>query len=164
MVVATFAVMAVLRIVDAPLQTEAAPGGIVAFELAGSTAQSTRILESWDENARSYAGFSLGFDFLFMVVYSTTIALACLWASSVLRRLGPSLADLGRWLAWGQWGAALLDAAENGALFVLLVGPVASPWPQVAWACATVKFALILVGLVYVGVATLLAALRRFTV
>jgi hypothetical protein len=163
LVIATLAVMAVLRVMNAPLQNEAAPGGIVPFELAGGVEQATHILESWDATARIYAAFGLGLDFLFMVVYSTSIAMACLWAASVLGGVGGGLTGLGVWLAWGQWGAALLDAMENVALFVVLVGPVSSPWPQVAWGCATVKFALILMGLFYVMVAACIATVRRFT-
>jgi hypothetical protein len=145
----TMAVMVTLNVTGMPLQTAAAPVGIVSFELAGNVSTAQTILASWDEAARIYAGFNLGLDYLFLVLYSTTIALAILWLADSLKLQGWSLA-LATWLAWGQWLAAALDAVENGALLVMLVGEAATPWPQVAFWTAVVKFALIALGLLYV--------------
>jgi hypothetical protein len=132
-----------------PLQTQAAPAGIVSFELAGSEAQARAILAAWDAQARSFAEYSLRLDFLFLVAYSTTIGLACLWADSVLRARGlPFLFGLP--LAWAMWLAALFDAIENIALLVILHGQPQSPWPQIARWSAIPKFTLVLIGLAYV--------------
>ncbi len=149
LLVLTLAAMAVLNVADGPLKTEAAPQGIVSFELAGTVSSAQAILDSWGPQARAYAGFSLGFDFLFLILYSTAIALACVWVSGALRDDWRLLASAGLVLAWGQWLAALLDAIENTALLVTLLGAPAAPWPQVAWWCAAVKFTLVLLGLVY---------------
>jgi hypothetical protein len=59
---------------------------IVDFELAGSVPKAQAIIDAWNENDRIRAGFSLGFDYLYMPVYSTTIALACVMAAGVLQR------------------------------------------------------------------------------
>jgi hypothetical protein len=147
--VLSVALMIALNLIGAPLQTLAAPAGIVSFELAGSVGQTRAILESWDQATRLRAAFSLGLDYVFMVVYSTAIGLACAWAASVTRASRPRWAVAGSWLAWGQWLAALLDAVENVALTVALFGTIAAPWPQMAWWCATLKFLLILAGLAY---------------
>ena len=56
---------------------------IVDFELAGSVPKAQAIIDAWNENDRIRAGFSLGFDYLYMPVYSTTIALACVMAAGV---------------------------------------------------------------------------------
>jgi len=124
---------------------------IIDFELAGTTARASEIINAWDTQDKVRAGFSLGIDFLYMPVYSTLIALACVWAAGVLasRRWRTT----GLVLAWGLWVAALLDAVENVALTVLLFGTVADPYPQIAQLCATLKFGLILLGLVFVVVA-----------
>jgi hypothetical protein len=45
--------------------------------------------------------------------------------------------------------AALLDATENAALIVMLWGTLVEPLPSIARWCATGKFTLIAVGLVY---------------
>ncbi|HSD83299.1 MAG TPA: hypothetical protein VLG46_05550, partial [Anaerolineae bacterium] len=95
-------------------------------------------------------GFSLGFDYLYMPAYSTTIALACVMAVGVVKR--KTWYSIGLLLAWGLWLAALFDAIENLALFTELLGSNVAPWPSVAQICATIKFGLILLGLLYFGV------------
>jgi hypothetical protein len=157
LLVATAAGAVTLSALDAPLRTEASPWGIVSFELAGSVERAGLMIESWDERARLYAAFSLGFDFLYLVLYSTTLAFACVWGARVFARRGWPLAGLGAGLAWGQWGAAGLDALENAALWRLLAGPVVAPWPEFARWCATPKFALVLAGLLYAATAAVVA-------
>jgi hypothetical protein len=161
LLVATAASAAILSALDAPLRTEASPWGIVSFELAGGVERAGSMIESWDERARLYAAFGLGFDFLFLVLYSTTLAFACVWGARVFVRRGWPLAGLGAGLAWGQWGAAGLDALENAALWRLLVGPVAAPWPELACWCATLKFALVAAGLLYAAAAVAALAAPR---
>lgn len=146
MLALTLTLIVLMRV---PLQTSAAPAGIVSFELAGSEAQARAILDSWDAQTRGLADYSLRLDFLFLVAYSTTIGLACLWAGSVLRGRNIPL-TIGAPLAWGMWLAALFDIMENIALLIELHGSPQSPWPQIARWCAIPKFALVLVGLVYV--------------
>jgi hypothetical protein len=46
--------------------------------------------------------------------------------------------------------AALLDAVENAALLTMLVNGVTSPWPQISFASATIKFGLVILGLAFV--------------
>ncbi len=121
---------------------------IVDFELAGSVPKAQAIIDAWTANEHIHAGFSLGFDYLYMPVYSTTIALACIMAAGVLKRR--TWYGLGILLAWGLWVAAIADATENLALLTELFGNNVVPWPSVAQICATIKFGLILLGLLYV--------------
>ena len=121
---------------------------IVDFELAGSVPKAQAIIDAWNETDRIRAGFSLGFDYLYMPVYSTTIAMACVIAAGGLKRKAWHTSGL--LLAWGLWLAAISDATENLALFTILLGNNAVPYPQVAQICAAIKFGLILVGLLYV--------------
>jgi hypothetical protein len=148
-IAAALTLMVSLRIVDKPLQTDAAPSGIISFELAGDEETSLAVLQSWDQPAKIHAGFSLGLDFLFLITYATAISLACIWA---MRLNASSLAGLGVYFAWGQWIAALFDGLENTALFIILIqGPVSS-WPQIAQIAAIIKFTLIILGLLFVVV------------
>ena len=132
---------------------------IVDFELAGSVPKAQAIIDAWNENDRIRAGFSLGFDYLYMPVYSTTIALACVMAAGVLKR--QAWHTVGLLLAWGLWIAAVSDATENLALFTELLGNNVAPWPQVAQICATIKFGLILLGLLYVVVGVVLRLIKK---
>ncbi len=145
----TVFIMLVFGVTGTPLNTEAAPYGVISFEVAGSVAHAEQILASWDAAARERAAFGLGLDFLFIPVYALTISLGCVMASDVLRRHAWPLASPSVVLIWGVFLAALLDVIENIALTIIMFGLVSSPWPQVAQWCAVPKFGLLFVGLVY---------------
>jgi hypothetical protein len=149
-----FGVMVLLMVVfwltGTSLTTDAAPYGIVSFELAGSVENAAAILGSWDADAKIRAAFSLGFDFLFMAAYASTIAFGCGMASRVLQQSGWPFAGWGNLLAWGVIFAAILDGIENIALIVLLFGTVISPWPEIAAGCAVIKFVWVFIGIVYI--------------
>ena len=125
-----------------------APRGILSFEFAGTFEQANRIIGAWlHPGARFAAGLSLGLDYLFMPLYATSIALCCVLVSA---GGAPWLERSGRWLAWAQFVAALLDAVENYALIQLLLGATGEGWPALAWYCAAVKFALVILGVAFV--------------
>ncbi len=125
------------------------PPGVVAFEVAGNLGTAQAILGSWNAQARLLVAFGLGIDYLYMVAYSTTIGLACIWAARTLRASTWPLAGLGALLAWGLWVAALSDATENVGLLAQLVNGGSQGWAQLSAACATVKFLLVIAGLIY---------------
>lgn len=145
----TLLMMFIMNMIALPLETSAAPYGIISYELAGSAAKSHEIVTSWDEAAQLRAAFSIGLDYLFLAVYSTTIGLACVWAGGILLSRSTWLAAMGIPLAWGQWLAALLDAIENVGLIQILFGSSAHIWAPAARLCAVAKFAIIITGLTY---------------
>lgn len=159
----TFGLILVMNFIGLPLSTAVAPAGIVSFEIAGTPQKAQAMLDSWSPTEKIRAGFIQGLDFLFPLVYSTMLALACIMSSGVLRAARWPLAGAGCTLAWGQWFAAFLDYIENVSLLILLLGAVASPWPQIAAFCAYIKFALILIGMIYgfFGLAARLVASRK---
>ena len=146
---ATAVVMLAMGLIDRPLRTPAAPHGIVSFELAGDVPTAQAMLDSWNPRARAAAGVSLGLDYLFLVLYSTTLALACRRVAERFAARGSALAEVGRALAWGQWIAAACDGIENFALIRMLLDGAHTPWPAVAWWFAATKFALLGLGLAY---------------
>lgn len=139
-------IFSIFRYLDFPLRTQAAPMGIVSFELAGTQGRSEQILSSWKETSNLYAAFGLGFDFLFMIIYAFAISLACIMVSD---KYSGWRSKLGMWLGWGIFLAAALDAVENIALWNLLVGNFSINWSILAAGCASVKFGIIIVGIVY---------------
>jgi len=147
--VATLLVMVIFQYLDRPLRTSAAPWGVVSFELAGSVERARDMIDSWDDHARLSVAFGLGFDYLFMLLYATTIAIACVWSAEVYGALDWWLAGLGGLMAWGVWLAAVLDGIENYSLWRLLSGLVSDPWPGIARWCASIKFILIAVSMIY---------------
>ena len=142
----TLILFAIFRVLDSPLRTPAAPNGIVSFELAGSPGASGEMVNSWSEYARLSAAFGLGIDYLFMPIYALALSLGILLAAG---RHPGAFAKLGAWLGWAALIAPLFDAVENYALLRSLLSQLFSLWPLVASVCATVKFALLLLGLVY---------------
>lgn len=158
----TVGTMISLQLIDRELRTPAAPNGIVSFELAGTLPAATAILDSWDPVAQIWAGLSLGLDYLFMLLYASTIALGCLL---VARGRAAALRRSAHLLAWGQVAAALLDAVENFALIRLLLGDLAPIWPALARAAALPKFTLVAAGLLFfsgVLLSGLVGGRRRF--
>jgi hypothetical protein len=149
LLVLTLSLMVILNMSATPLTTGAAPLGIVSFELAGSVSRAQAILDSWNSAAQLHAAFGLGLDYLYMPLYATTIGLACLWAADVLRRRRWPASQAGMPLAWGLWLAAVCDVGENLALITMMFGVVADPWPAVSFWFASIKFVLIVLGLIY---------------
>lgn len=140
-----------LRSLDAPLRTQAAPQGIVSFELAKNYEVSRQILDSWSNEAKVYAALSLGLDYLFLVVYALFISLSCIQVGTALRERASLLFPMAQTLARAQFLAAILDAIENWALIHLLLNASDRWLPGLARWCATVKFSIVGAGLIFIG-------------
>jgi len=149
----TLFIFGVFRGLDEPLRTPAAPSGIVSFELAQNVRTAQSIVDSWDSNARLFAAFGLGLDYLFMPAYALALSLGLL---QTLNGKTGWYYQLAAWMGWGALLAALFDAVENYALWVVLIGKVTSPYPEIAALCATIKFALLIAGLLTIATGKLI--------
>lgn len=138
-----------MQITGAPLKTDVAQGGIVTFELAGTLSGSQTIIESWQGSKLAWAGINMGLDFLFLVLYSITIALGCLILAYKMPQNLQALTILGKWMAMGIMVAAGLDVIENLALILLLTGSENALLPQLARGVALPKFGLVFLALLY---------------
>lgn len=108
------------------------------------------MIESWDERARLSGAFGIGFDFLQLVVYSTTFAMACAWAAQMFRARGRrGLAAAGVLVAWGQWLAVLCGTVQNAVMMALLVGAGGEAWLPASYWCTLLKLALLALGPAY---------------
>jgi hypothetical protein len=146
----TLAVMMCMNIIGHPLVNETAPQGIVSFEFAGTIDAAHRLMESWGEKGLISAGLSLGFDYLFLVVYALCIALGCVLIARTMQFRVKILVPIGALLAWAQFLAAILDGTENYALIRVLLGSNADLWPALAKLCAAPKFIIVSAGLLYI--------------
>ncbi|MFT3893477.1 MAG: hypothetical protein QM730_17760 [Anaerolineales bacterium] len=166
----TITLFAVFGILDKPLRTHNLnSNGIVSFELAFNPIQAFEILRSWSGSQTHilpplagayesspqfmYAAFGLGLDYLFMPTYAFVLAFGTLLAAG---RHSGWLKSLGAVAGYGAFAAALFDAVENFALFQVLLGAYQSAYPAIAAICATIKFVLLILGLVYALAAWLL--------
>ncbi len=154
----TLLTTAVLQIIDGALQTTAAPQGIVSYELAGNAATAGNILASWDAAARLHAAFSLGFDFLYMLAYTVTLALAALWLADDFSGLSRHIGIL---LAWGAGIAGVADAMENYFLWRMLINGPSDAAAMIAHGAALIKFTLILLAFFYFIIALLMVFFRN---
>ena len=164
LLVLTVAVMASLQVLGGPLQTGAAPSGIVSFELAGEQRQAKAIVASWGASGQVYAGLNLGLDYLFLVLYPASIGLGCVLVAQRLAGRAAILYSAGVFLAWAQIAAALSDSMENYALIRILLGSEQEQWSVIALWCAAPKFAIVALGLFYFlvgGIVSLVARARE---
>ncbi len=149
------------ELLDVHLKTLASPTGIVSFEMAGSLSRVGEILNAWGALGQVYAGLSLGFDFLFIVAYSSFLAFACLLVARLFRGRSKTMILVGAVLAWGQFVAASFDILENISLIRLLLGSQSQSWPVLARWCATLKFSLVGLGIVFILAGALWALVAR---
>lgn len=133
------------------------------------------VLRLWTSIEKQWAAFGLGLDFLYMVVYSLSIAILCLLGSKALsdsrcllgyRRISSCLihfAWLGVALAWGQLAAVVLDTAENISLLSLLFNLYPEHSRQIAHlsvAFTFLKFVFILSGFPLYPIVCLISLLK----
>ncbi|MCF7823334.1 MAG: hypothetical protein K9N35_04105 [Candidatus Marinimicrobia bacterium] len=144
----TIVVIIGMQLTGGPLKTDAAPGGIVTFEIIGTLEGSLDIINSWQGQSMTWAGINMGLDFLFIVLYSLTLAMACRLIAD--KFVHPLIKQSGIWLARAVFLAAMLDVIENIALIKLLTGSQSEFLPILARWCALPKFFLIILALIYV--------------
>ncbi len=148
----TLIIFGVFRQLDQPLRNASAPSGIVSFELARTVDSSQRIADSWNADARLVAAFGLGLDYLFMPVYALALSLGLLLTLDNKPAQYRSFAAL---MGWGAFAAALFDSVENYALWHVLTNGAVSPYPQISALCATIKFTLLILGLITISASKL---------
>ena len=150
----------VMRIFDAPLKNEICESGIISFELAKDLDKTIKILDSWDANAKINVSLSLGFDFLFLLIYSSFIALLIfninnrLWKNNSFHKFGKFLIVL-------IFIAAFFDIIENIALIKLLLGDLDQIWSSIAYYFAVIKFAIVLISIIYLLLNWLLLLFKK---
>ncbi len=139
-----------MYITGKPLKTTAAPTGILSFELTGNLSGSKAIINSWQNEKIIFAGINMGLDFLFLTLYSFTIALSCLLISKKIPEQRRFLKKTGTVIAAAVMVAAILDIVENIALIKLLLGSENESLPLLAKWCAIPKFLIVLSALLYI--------------
>jgi uncharacterized membrane protein YuzA (DUF378 family) len=166
LLVATLFLFFALDAIGRPLKTAGCPQGILSFEFAGNLSRARHIVDSWDAGIRTHAAVNLGLDCLFLVIYPITIALGCALVAASLVHHYPSYSALGTMVAWSQFLAGLLDAVENYALIRLLFGSQSPALPRIAFWCATIKFTLVGLGIMYalIGLCLVFKKVRSYRI
>lgn len=159
---ATLVLWLALLMLDKGLQGERGPlGGIVALQLAGSLDAVGQLLALWGGSGKVLAAFQLGIDYLFIVLYTTAIALGCAVVLSDASQNFRFVRGLCTAIAWGVVVAGMLDALENAALIKLLVGPTNAALPLIATTFAALKFLLLAAAIIFLVCAKLVVSLGQ---
>jgi hypothetical protein len=135
-----------------PLHEDETGDGIVEFELAGSVDRADEILATWRvEGVVDNAKRIQTFDLIYPLIYAAALAGGCIAVAGAWRRAGRARGEaVGIGMAWVAFAAAGFDYVENLGLGISLWDAPASPWPQLAFAAAVLKFACIWASLLYV--------------
>lgn len=138
-----------MKYFDSYLTNEITPNGIISFELSYALEHAQEILNSWSPTAKIFAGLSLGFDFLFLLIYTLFISIL---VHKLNQRLwvGKKIYKFGELLIWSMFIAAIFDAVENVCLIKLLIGNLKQYWVSVAYYFALAKFILIIISVLYI--------------
>jgi hypothetical protein len=138
------------------------PYSIIGFEYAGTPEKARVMIEAWQSNGvLDFVFFLTGFDYLFMITYSSFLWLACL---SVGEGLSHGWSKFFIVLGWLQSVAAILDAIENLALYKILSGSMKPLWPTLSVVCATPKFAIALFAVIACAAGVIYKVLRKRSV
>jgi hypothetical protein len=135
--------------------------GIGGFEFAGSRSHATQIVTEWGAEGRHLAHIGLLLDYGYMLSYGLFFALSGFAIRDVARARGwRRMAKAGIVVPYFALAAACFDAGENLALLLTLGGHGGSFAPPFATVCASAKWTLISIAILYVicGLALLLRA------
>ena len=136
---------------------------MIALELAPTTKAAEIIIQTWkavDFNL-SAAHLLQYWDNYFILCYSTSLALACVFIADWLYSLETRANFHGKLLAWLMWVAGILDYVENHAINKMLDGSIETRWVKLSSGSASVKFALIATGLIYFFSGLFVGLVRR---
>jgi hypothetical protein len=148
----TVVITVIFNILDQSLVTpgDEVADGMVAFELTNNIHDARIMVDMWGEKGRLVAAFSLGLDYLYLIAYALFLGIIAFETGKKLTGRSALLAKPGYWLSWLMILAAVYDAIENFALIRILTGCQYSLWATTAYYFATIKFAIVIITLVYI--------------
>jgi len=148
---------AILYFLDSTLKN-ATGYGTVDLQSAQSGADFKRIFFAWIvQKHAAIAGFSLGFDYLFMPLYGLSFFYSAIIAREAFAQKKGVARRLMNYLALVPLAGALCDAAENALEFSMLVNGATDEMAALAYRATNAKMICF-----YVGLLLLAAALAGF--
>lgn len=135
--------------------------GIFDVEMVRTPERAAHVLDTLGDGGRRALTWSLIGDFGFVVAYTSFAVLACIAVGKALASARPGFARLARHFAAAAVIAAAADCIENANLLAILVDSPRSPYPQIAFVAACIKFALIFGALAYAAIGGVLVLRSR---
>lgn len=137
---------ATLELVNGFLETEATPYGIVSFEFCGFNNSCDLALDQWGETGQLFVMFSLGIDFLYLVVYPSFFAVCIILLQ---RRVKPQRVPNINMIITACGLMAITDAIENYGLIRIILADSQSPYPMISAVSASIKFSVLAIVLLW---------------
>ena len=137
---------------------------IVQFELAKKVPVAAGIVSDWktpDDAKFDKAVQSIYIDYLFIILYTTGLAIACIFLSQLTRH--QILKRTGRLFVFIIIGAGIFDIIENSAMLNSLAGHLNNWNVVLAYDMAVAKFSLILLSLIFLFVCLIFYGLRMIS-
>ncbi len=126
--------------VDVFIRNDVTPNGIVSVGFISSVENFNAAMAAWGDTGKIATGFSLGLDYLYIVLYSVVLYLLLILTSEKIMRVSNRGGQLLFIMAILSPIVGASDSIENFSLLQLLLGSQNDLWPKMAYYCAISKF------------------------
>jgi hypothetical protein len=135
--------------------------GVIEFEFAWTSEQINRIFKAWGSEGKKKEAYVTYIDFIFIPCYSLFMA-GCILL--VTRKLEGKIQKIGLYMTIMPFIAGIFDVIENINLLLMLTDDsfVWSLSPFIASLCATIKFSLIFIAIIFFILALIILLIKRF--
>ena len=163
-IVAFVLTVLISQFIMAPIEAElkgATGYGVIEFEFAWTSEQINTIFKAWGSEGKKKEAFVTYIDFLFIPCYSLFMA-GCILL--VTRNLEGKLQEIGLYMTIMPFIAGIFDVIENINLLLMLTNEafIWSLSPFIASLCATIKFSLLFIAIIFFIVALIIVIIKKF--
>jgi hypothetical protein len=135
-------------------------GEIVKLELAKEASVAESIVQDWHATGKfEKAVQSIYFDFLFIVLYSSGLSIACIYISRLTRH--EILTRTGYFFSYLVIAAGICDVIENVALLRTLHGSIHNWNVLLTYDMAATKFSLVILSVLFLTICLIFWGLRK---
>jgi hypothetical protein len=135
-------------------------GEIIHFELAKNLSVADKIIQNWVIYAKlNHAIISIYLDFLFIIFYTSGLAVTCLYVGRLTGH--EIMMRAGKFFSYLLIVAGICDVIENMAMLKSLQG-TATRWSVLlAYDMATTKFSIVILSALFIAICLVFRLLRR---
>ncbi len=162
-VLAVFGFLIVLLVeifVFIPLESKVSTYGILDYEFAWSATRVLSIFSAWGSTGLNHQIIAIYWDFLFIIGY---VSLAFSLITLVFQRSNERIQTIGRYVIITPLLTGIFDVIENVILLIMATNPssVTDSNALLASLSASIKFALLFIGIIYFILALILIILKK---
>ncbi len=137
------------------LRTPQTQLGILNLEFAYDNDHTSKILNVWKANEKiAAAKINTYIDSIFLLFYAAFLFYSC---KNLSKEFSGNTRNLGIWLSKAAMFAGALDAIENAGMFITLSGTQSSLIAIITTICASIKWLLAIVAILYIVFASAVA-------